>query len=87
MTRGWRWSRLTPRLTRTGASVTAVTLPGLAERRTELSGRINLDSYIEEAVAAVQRQREPAVLVGHSYGGFVITGAADRLAGGACCAR
>jgi len=76
----WCWSRITPMLARTGAAVTAVTLPGLAQRRTELSGRIDLDSHIEEAVAAVRRQRDPAVLVGHSYGGFVITGAADRLA-------
>jgi pimeloyl-ACP methyl ester carboxylesterase len=42
---------------------------------------INLDVHISEATSAVIWAQDPggAVLVGHGYGGSVITGVADRL--------
>eukprot|EP01034_Spumella_vulgaris_P039490 gene39490-48797_t len=38
----------------------------------------NLDSHVDEVVQALHEGDAPAVLVGHSYAGMVITGAADR---------
>jgi pimeloyl-ACP methyl ester carboxylesterase len=41
---------------------------------------INLGDHVADVVAAVQAEElQLIVLVGHSYGGMVITGAADRL--------
>ena len=37
-----------------------------------------LEGHINEVVQAIQARDARAVLVGHSYGGMVITGAADK---------
>jgi pimeloyl-ACP methyl ester carboxylesterase len=81
---GWCWERVIPHLQAAGHAVRAPTLPGMGERRAELSTGIDLDSHVRAVVdAALQGPAVgPLVLVGHSYGGFVITGAADRLTGG-----
>jgi pimeloyl-ACP methyl ester carboxylesterase len=57
-----------------------VTLTGLGERAHQLSPGITLGTHVDDVVSAVEAEEcEGAVLVGHSYGGLVITGAADRL--------
>lgn len=76
----WCWKRVMPVLKADGWRPLALTLPGLAERRTELSTAINLESHISAVVEVAARVDGPVALLGHSYGGFVITGAADRLA-------
>ena len=48
--------------------------PGLAG-----AGQVSLTTHIAEATAAIMGAGEPVVLVGHSYGGSVITGAADQV--------
>jgi pimeloyl-ACP methyl ester carboxylesterase len=41
---------------------------------------VNLETHVAQTVAAVEEQQgDDVVLVGHSYGGSVITGAADRV--------
>ncbi|VTU38610.1 alpha/beta hydrolase [Variovorax sp. PBL-E5] len=76
----WCWERVTPLLGRAGYRSVAVSLPGMGERKSELSLSINLDSHIDTVVEAALAPGQPAALVGHSYAGFVITGAAARLA-------
>lgn len=76
----WCWSRVTPALERAGCRSVAVTLPGMGERSRELSMAIDLESHIGAVADAARAADAPVVLVGHSYAGFVITGAADRLA-------
>ncbi|MCW5749470.1 MAG: alpha/beta hydrolase [Alphaproteobacteria bacterium] len=76
---GWCWQRVTSRLTAAGHRVLAPSLAGLAERRHELSAAIDLDTHINQTVELLNRHDlRDVVLVGHSYGGLVITGAADR---------
>ncbi|TFV79254.1 alpha/beta hydrolase [Blastococcus sp. CT_GayMR19] len=76
----WCWRRVLPLLWLAGHRVVPVTLTGLGERAHELSPEITLDTHVEDVVTAMRAEEcSRAVLVGHSYGGLVITGAADRL--------
>ncbi|MCO6010744.1 alpha/beta fold hydrolase [Actinoallomurus purpureus] len=76
---GWCFEQLTTGLRAQGHAVHPLTLTGLSERGHLLHGAVNLDTHIQDVtgVLAAENIRD-AVLVGHSYGGMVITGAADR---------
>ncbi|MGY1823762.1 alpha/beta fold hydrolase [Geodermatophilus sp. SYSU D00079] len=79
----WCWRRVLPPLWAAGHHVVPVTLSGLGERAHQLSPSITLATHVEDVVAAVRAEEcRDAVLVGHSYGGMVVTGAADRLGEG-----
>ncbi|MDF2442088.1 MAG: hypothetical protein JWR01_291 [Subtercola sp.] len=68
MTGPWEWERVVPILERSGISVSTVDLPSRA-----LDGTLLADeTAVRQALRAFD---EPAVLVGHSYSGMVITGA------------
>jgi pimeloyl-ACP methyl ester carboxylesterase len=57
-----------------------VTLSGLGERAHQLSPAITLGTHVADVVTAVRAEEcRDAVLVGHSYGGLPVTGAADVL--------
>src|SRR4051812_35021376 len=76
---GWAWRDVAARLRSLGHEVFPVTLTGLGERA-HLAGRdVDLDTHIADVVGVLDSEdlRE-AVLVGHSYAGVVVTGAADR---------
>jgi pimeloyl-ACP methyl ester carboxylesterase len=78
----WCFDDLAGALRDNGHEVIAITLTGLAERAHLLHGGVNLDTHIEDVVAELAaREVKDAVLVGHSYGGMVITGVADRIPG------
>jgi pimeloyl-ACP methyl ester carboxylesterase len=64
-----------------GHEVYAPTMTGLGERSHLLDDRVDLNRHIEDIVAVLRYEdlRE-VILVGHSYGGMVITGVADRAA-------
>ncbi len=80
---GWCWSRVAERLRAAGHAVHTPTLSGLGERRHLISPQINLDTHIEDVVNTIEfEELNEVVLVGHSYGGIVISGAADRLPAG-----
>lgn len=77
---GWCFAELTEQLRGHGHRVHPLTLTGLSERSHLLHGGINLDTHIEDVTALLAAENiDNAVLVGHSYGGMVITGAADRI--------
>lgn len=80
---GWVWSRLTPLLEAAGHRVHAPTLPGLAERADDPRGAaIGLAAHIDDLLGHLEREGlEHVTLVGHSYGGMVITGVAGRAPG------
>ncbi|MET9022316.1 alpha/beta fold hydrolase [Actinopolymorpha sp. NPDC004070] len=76
---GWSFEHLTRRLRDLGHAVHPLTLTGVSERRHLLHGTVNLDTHIQDVLAVLDGEDlRDAVLVGHSYGGMVITGAADR---------
>lgn len=71
----WAFEAVGNALSREGHEVQALTLSGLGDKPAK---EANLEHHIDEVVQAVRERDTPAVLVGHSYGGMVITGAADR---------
>ena len=77
---GWCWRRVADRLTAKGRYVTAPTLSGVCERSHLASDAINLTTHIQDVVNDVTwKDLTGVVLVGHSYGGMVITGVAERI--------
>jgi pimeloyl-ACP methyl ester carboxylesterase len=56
-------------------------MTGLGERTHLLDATINLSTHIEDICNVIKYERlKDFVLAGHSYGGMVITGVADRMA-------
>lgn len=76
---GWCWRRVAPLLRSAGHEVFTPTLTGLGERAHLYRPDINLDTHIQDVVMLLEMEDlRDVVLVGHSYAGMVITGAADR---------
>jgi pimeloyl-ACP methyl ester carboxylesterase len=77
---GWCYQRVARLLAAGGHRVYAPTLTGLGERVHLLSADIDLDTHIADIVAVLRYEDlRDVVLVGHSYGGMVVTGVADRV--------
>ncbi|MFK0159741.1 alpha/beta fold hydrolase [Streptomyces sp. NPDC090499] len=78
---GWVWDRLRPLLEAGGHRVLTPTLTGLAERRQSSAPDVGLSVHVADVAGLLESERvTDAVLVGHSYGGMVVTGVA-ALAG------
>jgi pimeloyl-ACP methyl ester carboxylesterase len=76
---GWCYAKVKRRLEAVGHEVFAPSLTGLAERSHLLSPTVDLDLQINDVVQLLHYwDLRDVVLVGHSYGGMVITGIADR---------
>lgn len=77
---GWCWQRVQDVLAAQGHRVYAQSLSGLGDRSHLLNAGIGLDTHVNDVVHLVEWEDLPSVvLCGHSYGGMVITGAAERL--------
>lgn len=78
---GWCWVRVAEKLRAAGHTVFTPTLTGLADRSHLMSPTISLTTHIKDVVGLLKWESlTDVVLVGHSYGGVVISGAADRAA-------
>jgi pimeloyl-ACP methyl ester carboxylesterase len=76
---GWCYKKVKRLLEAAGHEVFAPSLAGMAERSRLLSPAIDLDHHIEDITAELfYWDLSDVILAGHSYGGMVITGAADR---------
>ena len=76
---GWCWRRVADLLEKQGHKVFAPTLTGLCERSHLLTPAVDLDTHILDIVNELKWQElKDVVLVGHSYGGMVISGVAER---------
>jgi pimeloyl-ACP methyl ester carboxylesterase len=76
---GWCYQRVARILQEHGHVVYTPTLTGLGERAHLLDDTVDLDRHIEDIVAVLHYEDlRDVILVGHSYGGMVITGVADR---------
>ena len=73
----WWWHRMVEPLSALGLASVAVALPSCVA--TPVAGREPRDMYADaDAVKALlEREDGPLMLVGHSYGGIVITDAAS----------
>jgi pimeloyl-ACP methyl ester carboxylesterase len=76
----WCWERVAKLLRGKGHEVYAPTLSGVCERSHLLSPANNLDTHIMDVVNEIKwKELSNVVLVGHSYGGMVISGAAEKV--------
>ena len=78
---GWCWQRVVERMATTGSYRTwTPTLRGLGSRRAELTPDAGLRAHVDDVVGLLEGEDlTDVVLVGHSYAGFVVREAADRV--------
>ena len=77
---GWDWKHVDDLLTADGYTVYRPTLTGQGEHSNLASTNIDLDTHIQDIVNVILWENlHHVVLMGHSYGGMVITGVADRI--------
>jgi pimeloyl-ACP methyl ester carboxylesterase len=77
---GWCWKRVRPLLAARGHEVFTPTLSGVGERSHLLRREVGLETHITDVVNVMRwEELSDVVLCGHSYGGMVISGVADRL--------
>jgi pimeloyl-ACP methyl ester carboxylesterase len=75
----WVWRPVADSLRERGHVVHAVDLSGMGERGHLASRETDLTTHIDDVVRLLEQQNlRDVVLVGHSYGALVTTGAADR---------
>jgi pimeloyl-ACP methyl ester carboxylesterase len=75
---GWRFVR--PLLQQAGHQVFTPSLTGQGERAHLTGPHVNLSTHIQDVCNTIwYEDLRDIVLVGHSYGGMVITGVADRM--------
>ena len=78
---GWCYKAVKQRLEAAGHEVFAPSLTGLAERSHLLTPSVDLETHLTDVTSLLHYwDLRDVVLVGHSYGGMVITGVADRAA-------
>jgi pimeloyl-ACP methyl ester carboxylesterase len=77
---GWAWKKVRPLLRGAGHEVFTPTYTGLGERAHQASPDVDLDTHIEDVLGVIAFEGlSDITLMGHSYGGMVITGVADRV--------
>jgi pimeloyl-ACP methyl ester carboxylesterase len=76
----WCYKRVRKALAGQGHEVFTPTFTGLCERSHLLSREVDLETHIQDIVNLIRwEELSDIVLVGHSYGGIVISGVADRI--------
>ena len=77
---GWAFREVDRLLRAEGHTVYRPTLTGQGERNHLANEAIDLDLHIQDVVNVILwEDLKDVVLVGHSYGGMVVTGVADRI--------
>jgi pimeloyl-ACP methyl ester carboxylesterase len=78
---GWCYNKVSPLLRQAGHLVYAPSLTACGDRKHLAAPDIGLDTHIIDIVNLLfYEDLTGVILVGHSYGGMVITGVADRAA-------
>ena len=76
---GWAWKKMRPLLRARGHELFTPTHTGLGERAHLAAPEIDLETHIADILGVLQfEDLREVVLIGHSYGGMVATGVADR---------
>jgi hypothetical protein len=79
---GWAWKKMRPLLRARGHEVFTPTYTGVGERVHLAHKDIDLETHIADVLGVLEcEDLRNVVLVGHSYGGMVATGVADRASG------
>jgi pimeloyl-ACP methyl ester carboxylesterase len=76
---GWAWKKMRPLLRARGHELFTPTHTGLGERGHLAAPGIDLETHIADILGVLQfEDLQNVILIGHSYGGMVATGVADR---------
>ena len=76
---GWAWKKLHPLMSAAGHRLVTPTYTGLGEREHLANPSIDLETHIHDILNVIKYEDlRDIVLIGHSYGGVVATGVADR---------
>lgn len=76
----WCWARVRSALQRQGHTVFTPTLTGVGERAHLLAPSVDLEIQTLDVLNLIRwEELSDLVLCGHSYGGMVVTGVADRV--------
>jgi pimeloyl-ACP methyl ester carboxylesterase len=73
---GWCWHKVAQRLAAKGHRVEAPDFPGHGRDETPIAD-VTLESIVARVCETIDRVPEPTVLVGHSYGGAIISQASE----------
>ena len=77
---GWAWAEVAETLRASGSDVLPISLPGLGERESEATVGTDMEAHVNDVIAQVLgADLQDVKLVGHSYGGSVASGVADRI--------
>jgi pimeloyl-ACP methyl ester carboxylesterase len=77
---GWCWRRVADLLQKQGHKVFTPTMTGLGERSHLIDAKVNLATHITDIVNVIKWEGlRDVVLVGHSYGGCIISGVAEEM--------
>jgi pimeloyl-ACP methyl ester carboxylesterase len=77
---GWCWRRVSDLLEKKGHKVFTPTMTGLGERSHLIDPKVNLATHIADIVNVIKWENlNDIVLVGHSYGGAIISGVAEQV--------
>ena len=73
------WKKMRPLMRAAGHELWTPTYTGLGERAHLGHAEVSLDTHIQDVVAMLEMEDlSDVILIGHSYGGMVATGVADR---------
>ena len=76
---GWCWRRVADLLEAKGHKVYTPTLTGLGDKSHLLDAKVNLATHFTDIVNLIKwEDLKDIVLVGHSYGGYIVSGVAEQ---------
>src|SRR6202790_4513783 len=76
---GWAWKKMHPLMQAAGHRLFTPSYTGLGERAHLANPSIDLETHIQDVLNVIKYENlNDIVLLGHSYGGMVATGVADR---------
>jgi pimeloyl-ACP methyl ester carboxylesterase len=76
---GWAWKKMHPPMSAAGHRLVTPSYTGLGERAHLTNPSIDLETHIHDILNVIEYEDlRDIVLIGHSYGGMVATGVADR---------
>ena len=76
---GWAWKKMHPLMQAAGHRLLTPSYTGLGEREHLANPSVDLETHIQDILNVIKYEDlRDIVLLGHSYGGMVATGVADR---------
>ncbi len=78
---GWAWKKMRPLMRARGHEIFTPTYTGVGERTHLAHKDLDLEAHIADVIGVLEAEDlKNVILLGHSYGGMVATGVADRAA-------